>query len=60
MNDFSSDYILDQYAKLNEISWRDNDVCEVCGMRFDEVGDDCIIPKCPIEINDNSYEEDDK
>lgn len=47
MNDFSSDKILDAYRQLNEISWRDEDVCSVCGMRFDEIGNDCLIPKCP-------------
>lgn len=49
MNDFSSDKILSEYARLNELSWRDADVCEVCGMMFTEVGETCAIPKCPIE-----------
>lgn len=54
MNDFSSDKILSEYVRLNELSWRDADVCEVCGMMFSEVGETCGIPKCPIEnINDD-------
>lgn len=53
MNDFSSDKILSEYAKLNNISWRDQDVCPVCGMFYSEVGDDCAIEACP-SLNENS------
>ena len=54
MNDFSSDKILETYARLNELSWRDNDVCPTCGMMYSEVGGDCVIETCPnVKSEDN-------
>lgn len=57
MSDFSSDKILESYRMLNEISWRDADVCPMCGMCYSEVGDDCAIEACP---SINEIKEDDE
>jgi hypothetical protein len=60
MSDFSSDHILENYRSLNEIGWiRDADVCIVCGMRFDEIGNECIIPVCP-QLSEPNINEDDE
>lgn len=49
MSDFSSDYILEQYQKLNEINWsEDKDVCWVCGYRQEELSH-CDHKECPYK-----------
>lgn len=60
MNDFSSDKILDTYARLNSLTWRDADCCSSCGMFYSEVGDSCKVPLCPLLEEEKIKEDDDE